>query len=60
MLYHIAATDQDMAVLNLSYGTPLIGGSWLELTAQGTDEAIQLLSGEQKRWSISAAWRYTF
>jgi len=49
-----------MAVLNLSYGTPLIGGSWLELTAQGTDEAIQLLSGEQKRWSISAAWRYTF
>jgi len=60
VLYHIAATDQDMAVLNLSYGTPLIGGSWLELTAQGTDEAIQLPSGEQNRWSVSAAWRYTF
>jgi len=60
VLYHIAAPDQNVAVLNVSYGTPLIGGSWLELTAQGTDEAIQLRRGDQNQWSASAAWRYTF
>ena len=59
IFYTVPESDQDVAILDLGYGTRLVRG-WLDLSFQATDKKIQYLSGEKDQWSLSAAWKYRF
>lgn len=57
--YAVPAEDQDLFVVSLTYSQPLFAGI-LDLNTHATSEAIELLSGRQDRWALSARWRYEF
>jgi len=56
---YLPTKDQDIAVVETSYGTEVMNG-WLDLNASFTDKKVQLVGGEKDQWAISAAWRYRF
>lgn len=59
IFYTVPAVDQDVAMLDLGYGRPLLNG-WLDLSLQATDKKIQYLGGEKDQWSLGATWTYRF
>lgn len=59
IFYSVPDGAQKVAIANLGYGSEVLGG-WLDLNLQLTDKEIQLLGGEQDRWSLSASWNYRF
>ncbi len=56
---YLPTNDQDITLLETSYGTQLFKG-WLDLNASYTDKKLQLVGGEKSQWALSAAWRYRF
>jgi len=59
VFYTVPDVDQDVAILDLGYGTRLLNG-WLDLNFQATDKNIQYQGGEKDQWSLGAAWTYRF
>ncbi|MAM86995.1 MAG: hypothetical protein CME36_06780 [unclassified Hahellaceae] len=59
IFYTVPEGDQNVAILDLGYGTRLFNG-WLDLSFQATDKKIQYLGGEKDQWSLGAAWKYRF
>ena len=59
IFYTVPEADQNVAILDLGYGTRLFNG-WLDLSFQATDKKIQYLGGEKDQWYLGASWKYRF
>jgi hypothetical protein len=59
VFYTAPANSQDIAILQLGYGTQVLNG-WLDLNLQATDKKVEYVSGKKDQFAASASWTYRF